>query len=106
MKEEQTQKTTHTQNVNWFVKAVLGQIEGCIIGSIVRERSSIYELHGSALSPDCYRSKLCWNCVHAFEENDECLESFVCKKHLELYEDYYTTMVRVRNIERYGDIEF
>ena len=103
MKEEQAQKTTHVQNINWFVKAMVGNAEGCVIASIIKEKGSVYDIHGSSLPPEYFRSKLCLNCIHVFEDNDECLESFVCKKHLEFYEDYYTAMVRVRNIERYGD---
>jgi hypothetical protein len=91
--------------VNWFVKSFVGKIEGCIIASIVRERGDVYDIQVSALPPECFRTKLCWNCIHMFEEDDECRETFVCKKHLELFEDYYTAMVRIRNIERYGDLE-
>jgi hypothetical protein len=103
MKEEQIQNTSHIQSINWFVKGLVGTTTDCVVASIIKERSSIFDLHGSSLPPECFRSKLCGNCVHAFDDDDDCLESFVCKKHLEFYEDYYTAMVRVRNIERYGE---
>jgi hypothetical protein len=105
--DSKLQNTAHVRqpSVNWFVKSFLGNIEDCVIASVVREKGDIYDIQGSSLPPECFRTKLCWNCVHMFDEADECAETFVCKKHLELFEDYYTAMVRIRNIERYGELD-
>jgi hypothetical protein len=91
----------HTKRVDWFVKGIVEELEGCIVASIVRQEDSIHDLHMTGLPPDCYRTQLCWGCVHAFDMTDTDRDSFVCKKHLEFYEDQYAAQVRFRNIQRY-----
>ncbi|MGY5876858.1 MAG: hypothetical protein RTU30_14005 [Candidatus Thorarchaeota archaeon] len=91
-----------TARKDWYVKAMSEPIEGCVIATIMLQEGSVRDLVRTRMLPECFRTKLCWSCVHEFGQHDESMDVYVCSLHRRLEEDPLGEQVRLRNVERYS----
>ncbi len=48
----------------------------------------------------CLKTRLCWSCVHEFDQHDESMDVFVCRLHRKLDENPLAEQVRLKDVAR------
>ncbi|MGY5877049.1 MAG: hypothetical protein RTU30_14960 [Candidatus Thorarchaeota archaeon] len=92
-----------TGRMDWFSKALFKPTEECAIAASLKNAGEIDDILESGLSPDSYRTRLCWSCIHE-TVSGATSEEYVCEKHREFIEDRFAANVRLENIKRYREL--
>ncbi len=68
----------------------------------MQQEGHVHDLTRSGMLMECFRTKLCWSCVHEYDELDPDRQCHVCRLHNKLDNDDFGNLIRERNIARYS----